>query len=182
MKQFILLLFLSIIIFSCKNNGEEIEPLPVIPTSLDAVMNILKTKNYTATKIATLSPFEMDKENPYNWIDEEKDTMEFAKKFMAEMLSISLKFINDTVVVFMDGKRKIETTYKLDTTIKGEDEKPGIKLRLRYLDSTMSFLGVSEPMFMTPAFQVLGIDEKKLLLQTSYSYNRRKVVVLFKSE
>jgi hypothetical protein len=183
MKQLITLLGLSLIIISCSNNNKETAAtaLPPKPASTDAVLNIIKQKNYTAEKIATLSPFEMDKENPYDWFDEKKDTSSFTKTFLKERLGMQLRFKNDTSVSLIDDNKTTEAIYKLDTIIK-EEEKPGIKLRISYPDSSMSFPGVTEPMIMTYTFNVLGIDEKSLLLETPRSYNNRKVVALLKKE
>jgi hypothetical protein len=183
MKQLIILLGLSLIIISCTNNskGTAAMALPSKPASIDAVLNIIKQKNYKAEKIATLSPFEMDKENPYDWFDEKKDTSSFAKRFLNERLSMKLQFKNDTAVLFIEDNKTIEGTYKLDTII-NEEEKPGIKFRISYPDSSMSFPGVTEPMIMTYTFNVLGIDEKNLMLETPRSYNNRKIAVLLKAE
>ena len=183
MKQLIILPGLSLIFISCTNNSKETAAtaLPSKPASIDAVLSIVKQKKYTAEKIATLSPFEMDKENPYDWFDDKKDTSSFAREFLAERLNMSLKFINDTAVRLMEEGKETTGLYKLDTIII-EEENPGIKLRISYPDSSMSFPGVTSPMIMTYTFNVLGINEKNLLLETPRSYNNRKVAVLLKSE
>jgi len=183
MKSLAWFVSLTIIFFSCSSNDQKITtpslpPKPVLP---DAVLGIIKGKNYTAEKIATLSPFEMDAKNHYDWFDEKKDTSSFTKTFLKERMGMQLRFKNDSAVSLIDDNKTTEATYKLDTIIK-EEEKPGIKLRIRYSDSSMSFPGVTEPMIMTYTFNVLGIDEKRLLLETPRSYNNRKVATLLKAE
>ena len=183
MKQLFVLLCFPVILFSCGNNGEKTEKisLPPKPGTADEVLNTIKGKNYSADKIATLSPFEMDVANPYTWFDELKDTATFTKNFLKENLAMKLQFKNDTAVTLIDDNKKTEAIYKLDTAIKDE-EKPGIKLRISYPDSSLNFFGVTEPMIMTYTFYVQGIDEKKLLLETPRSYNNRKVITLLSSK
>lgn len=183
MKQLFVLLCFPVVLFSCGNNGEKTEKLslPPKPGMVNEVLNIIKEKNYSAVKIATLSPFEMDAANPYTWFDELKDTASFTKDFLKENLAMKLQFKNDTGVALIDDNKKTEAIYKLDTAVRDE-EKSGIKLRISYPDSSMNFPGITEPMIMTYTFYILGINEKELLLETPRSYNNRKVIILFNSK
>ncbi len=183
MKQLFVLLCLPVLIFSCGNSGEKTEKLslPSKPGMADEVLSTIKGKNYSADKIATLSPFEMDAANPYTWFDEQKDTASFTKNFLKENLAMKLQFKNDTAVTLIDDNKKTEAIYKLDTTVM-EEEKPGIKLRISYPDSSVNFFGLTEPMIMTYTFYILGINEKKLLIETPRSYNNRKVIMLLSNK
>lgn len=182
MKQLFTLLFIAFF-FSCNNNSnepkQETTDIPATPAGIEAVAKTVIGKNFTAYKIATLSPFEMDKENPYDWLDDKKDTTAFTRNYVAERMKMKLNFINDSTVQLTDEDKITEGTYKLDT-LSSEDEKPGIKLRISYSDTSMNFPGVTEPMIMTSTYTVLGINNESLLLEMPRSFNNRKIAVLMK--
>ena len=181
MKQ--LLIFLCTALFiSCNSNKTESKQktaTPPTPTGVDAVAQTLKGKNYSVDKVATISNFEMDKDSPYDWMDGKKDTTAFTRKFVAERMKMKMNFTNDTAILFTDEEKTIEALYKLDT-LTGDDEKSGIKLRVSYLDSSITFPSFTEPRLMTYTFPVLGINNESLLLETPRSLNNRKIAVLMK--
>ena len=181
MKQ--LLIFLCTALFiSCNSNKTEskqkTETLPS-PTGIADVAQVLKGKNYSVQQVATISNFEMDKDNPYDWLDGKKDTTAFTRKFVTERMKMKLNFINDTAVLFTDEDKTTESLYKLDTLI-NDEERRGIKLRISYMDSSITFPSFTEPRLMTYTFPVLGINNESLLLETPRSLNNRKIAVLMK--
>jgi len=181
MKQ--LLIFLCTALFiSCNSNKTESKQkteTPPSPTGIADVAQILKGKNYSVLQVATISNLQMDKDNPYDWMDGKKDTTAFTRKFVAERMKLKLNFTNDTAVSFTDEDKVIEAKYKLDTLI-GDDENRGIKLRISYMDSSITFPSFTEPRTMTYTYSVLGINNEGLLLETPRSLNNRKIAVLMK--
>lgn len=176
---FSLLLIATII--SCSNNKPEETAIPAKPASTDAVMQLIKGEKYTTSKVALISPFAMDKENPYEWMDEMSDTTRLFKNYLKDRMTFSLNFINDTAVVMNDDGKMITGTFILDNKTE-EEEKEGVKLRISYADTSMTFPGSSGPMIMTGTYPVAGADEKSLLLELPRTYNNRKVAALLKQE
>jgi hypothetical protein len=167
-----------IILFSChtKTDSHSNSSLPEKPGSVETVQTSLKGKNFKTINADTLSPFEMDKDSPYEWQD--KITDSFTKKNLAEQLSFSLHFLNDTAVtIFNDGQEK-QGTYIADTTTNG-DEQPGVKLRISHMEFGN---GSNDMMKVTYTYPVNGISDKQLLLLTPRNINRRKVVVLMEAK
>jgi hypothetical protein len=180
MKQ-LLCLLCTVLFFSCntsKTKKESVD-IPAAPTGVDAVAQTLKGKNYSVLQVATISNFEMNKDNPYDWMDGKKDTTAFSRNYVTERMKLKLNFVNDTTVSFTDEDKLTEAKYKLDTLI-GDEEKPGIKLRISYLDSSITFPSFTEPRLMTYTYRVLGINNESLLLETPRSFNNRKIAVLMK--
>jgi len=174
--------FMALFFFaSCSNetktqNGVNV---PGAPKDLGTVKTTLVGKNYEMNQAGVLSPFKMDADNPIEWFSTEKDTSRFFKDFLDDVMKTSFAFSNDSVVNFVSGKTSATGKWKLDEE-QGEDEKPGIKLRITYEDTTGSFgFGNStEPMEMTFTYLVSGLGENSLLLELPREYNRRKVVAL----
>ena len=177
MRTIFLLLTITLIAESCGNSAGETVTIPAKPASPDAVKQYVKGKTYKSIKAGTASTFEIDKENPYQWLDEKKDTTKFVRNYLAERLQFTLQFVNDTAVEFTDDNKKTTGVYKFDTET-GEDEKEGVKLRISYVDTSMQFPGASGAATMTYTYPVAGADEKSLLLETPRSFNNRKVVIL----
>jgi len=180
MRTTLIIFLAALFIFSCSEHKPV--SLPAKPGSPGTVKNAIQGKLYKTIKAGTLSPFEMDKKNPYEWTDDMKDTSSMFRNFFADRMKFILHFINDTAVNFMDEGKHIEATYSIDSLIK-EDEKPGVKLRISYEDKDNSFnMGDMGPVRLTYTYIVAGADDKQLLLETPRSYNDRKVIVLMSSE
>jgi len=168
------------IIISCNNTSTTTTSetlatkLPEKPTSIDAVHATLKGKNYKTINAGTISPFEMDKDNPYEWQDKLQDTS--AKKYLSENMEFTLNFTNDTSVTVFDDGEQSQGTYRIDTTAT-EDHPTGMKLKLSY----MSKMFGSEPSLLTFTYLINGISDKQLFLQTPREVNNRKVVVLMEA-
>jgi hypothetical protein len=105
------------------------------------------------------------------------DTSKHFKDYLKERMAFTIEFVNDTAAILNDENKKITGTYKFDNET-SEDEKEGIKLRISYRDSSVSFPGAAGPMIMTYTFAIAGADEKALLMELPRSYNNRKVAVL----
>ncbi|MEI9946511.1 MAG: hypothetical protein WDN26_20100 [Chitinophagaceae bacterium] len=179
--KIVLMALAAAFIVACNSNKDAETSIPPKPSSIEAVKQLVKGKKYRTQKVATVSPFEMDKEKPYEWMDEMKDTSTFFKKHLADRMKFTLNFVNDTAVMMNDEEKIINGTYNLDTKT-GEEEKEGIKLRISYPDSSMNFPGSTGVMIMTATYFVAGADEKSILLETPRSYNNRKVAILLHTE
>ena|SRR5437868_3578394 len=168
--------------WSCNSNPSSADAtaaaskLPAKPGSIETVQAGLKGKNFKTVNAGTMSPFEMDKNNPYEWQDKITDT--FTKKNLADQMSFSLNFLNDTAVtIFDDGKEK-QGAWKVDTITNG-DEPTGVKLRVSHMD--LGF-GSNDSMKVTYTYPISGMNDKQLLLLTSRDINNRKVVVLMEAK
>lgn len=137
------------------------------------MLDEVKGKKYQAEKAGTHSVFENDKE--IEWL-EPKEENKFEKQIADEAKTLRLDFINDTAVIVAAKDKRYNGTYKADDMVK-EDEKPGIKLRVSYIDEEFKF-GDGPAMEVTYTYLVEGISDKNLLLETPGSMNRRKIVVL----
>jgi hypothetical protein len=168
---------LVMFIISCNNTtttsttDSSTVKLPAQPGSMQTVMETLKGKNYKTINAGTVSPFEMDKDNPFEWQD--KITDSFTRNNLKEQMDFRLHFLNDTAVTFFDEGQEKQGSYILDTTTYG-DEAPGIKLRIAHIQLGMG----TDSMKVTYTYPVNGISDKQLFLQTPREINRRKVVVL----
>lgn len=178
-----LLSLLSVILFftACTNDQPGSMYLPAKPVSTETAYQLVKGKTFDTKYVATLSPFAMDNKSPYEWMDEKKDSSKFSRDYLKARMAFSLQFINDSSILIHDDGKTINGTFKMDSEI-FENEKEGLKLRISYPDTSMSFPGMTEPMIMTFAFLIAGVDEKNLLLETPRSYNNRRVAVLMQSK
>jgi hypothetical protein len=171
-KYFFVPVVCIVILYSCiSKTNSDILPQP--PASVKAVLDELKGKKYQAEKAGTHSVFENDKE--IEWLNPKKED-EFEKKIADEAKTLRLDFVNDTAVTVTVKDKTYSGTYKADNEVK-EDEKPGIKLRISYIDEEFKF-GDGPATEVTYTYLVEGISDKNLLLETPGSMNRRKIVVL----
>lgn len=152
------------------------------PTNIAQVANYIKNKHYTVVRTALASPFKMDTLNKYDWDYDDKDTSSFYKNFRNKQLDLSFHFKNDTSVVFrnIEDNKLTDATYTLGITDPTKNEPTGIKLQIRYAGE-LTFGGNTTTSILTQTYVVTGIDEKGLVLETSYTFNERKVVVRLKS-
>jgi hypothetical protein len=181
MRRLFFFLSMTIFFIACKNDQAASIDLLAKPASPDAVYHFVKGKKFDTKHVATLSPFAMDSKDPYEWMDEKKDTSQFSRDYLKERMAFSLHFINDTSITIHDDGKTIDGTYKFDNEI-SDDEKEGVKLRVSYPDSSMSFPGMSGPMIMTATYFIAGADEKNLLLETPRSFNNRRIVVIMQAK
>jgi hypothetical protein len=167
-----------IIICSCNNNSSSettaSSTLPARPGSIESVQASLKGKNFKAVNAGTVSSFEMDKDNPYEWQDRMQDST--AKNYMKERMGFRLNFLNDTAVIVFDDNQEKTGTWKIDTTT--EDGMQGMKLRISVMDFTFG----NEMMPVTYTYVINGISDKQLFLLTPRDFNRRKIVVLMEAK
>jgi hypothetical protein len=161
--------------WSCSSNDEA--ALPSAPASVKAVQAELKGKAYKVVKAGTHSLISTDKE--ITWL-ELKENEKFEKGIVDDSKSTHLNFVNDTAVTVLYKGKKNEGTYKVDD-VTGEDEKPGIKLHISYVDDEFKF-GDGAPMKVTYTYLIEGISSKNLLLETPRTMNDRKIVVLMSKE
>lgn len=149
------------------------DALPVAPASVRAVQDVVKGKKFKAEKAGTRSPFKNDKE--IEWFEPEAED-KFEKEIADDSKTLQFDFMNDTSVTVVFKDKTYNGTYGVDDNT-GEDEKPGIKLRVSYIDEDFKF-GDGPASEVTYTYLVEGISDKSLLLETPRSMNRRKIVVL----
>ena len=183
MKYLFLALASAILFGACTSNTKEV--IPAAPASVTDANKLIKGKKYSTVKLGVLSPFIYDTANPVNWQIQKEDTSKFFRDYAAKQLAFTLIFNNDSVCTYFDtdNDKIINAIYSVDNDAKlgYEEEKPGIKLRIKYADS-LDFGGVKTPAAMTQSFLIQGINDKELLLQTSRSINNRKLVVWMKQQ
>ncbi|MBL7744038.1 MAG: hypothetical protein JNN00_11235 [Chitinophagaceae bacterium] len=147
--------------------------LPGAPASIKAVQDELKGKNYKTEKAGTHSPFKDDK--TIEWL-EPKAGDKFEKGIDDDTRTLQLDFSNDTAVTVTYKDKTYTGTYAVDD-VTGEEDRPGIKLRVSYVDEDLKF-GDGPATKVTYTYIVEGIGDKSLLLETPRSMNNRKIVVL----
>ena len=109
--------------------------------------------------------------------DTKKENNKITKDATAEALDLSLQFINDTAAtVFKKGQSFPATFFIDEVTGEQEDETPGIKLHISFIDPDFSF--GNDLSKITYTYHVLGLDGKKIMLETPRSINRQKLITL----
>ncbi len=171
---------------ACNNAGKSgAVSVPAAPASLQDLAKNINGKNYKTIKLGILSPFAMDSVNPVNWNVEKEDTSQFFRDYAKKQLAFSLSFLKDSSCSFFDAdqQKSIPAKYSLDNDPKlgSDEEKPGIKLRVKYEDS-LDFGGTKTAAKMTLSYLVRGLAEKEIILETGRSYNNRKLVVWMKAD
>jgi hypothetical protein len=168
-----------VIVSSCSSKSGE-TALPAAPSSVKAVKDEVKGKKYKAEKAGTHSVFADDKE--ITWLEMKKDTANQLNKFENQIIgdatSLQLNFTNDTAVTVMMKDKTFNGTYIVNDTTK-EDEKPGIKLRISYVDDEFK-MGDGPASMVTYTYLVEGISEKSILVQSPRSMNNKNIVLLMK--
>jgi hypothetical protein len=181
MKQLFILSVLALVIYSCSNSDKPVSRFPDYPASVTSVKETVKGKSFSVAEVATISPFAMDKENPYDWMDGKKDSSDLTMQFRNDRLQMKLKFLNDTLVSLTDDYKTSEVAYRFDTT-PGPAKKGNMALLLMIPNPSMLIPGTTEPMKMTYTYTIHGADDKRLFLETPRSFNNQKVVVLMKAD
>lgn len=179
MKKFITAFTLIVLLYSCTEKKQSIPP---VAESGEMIQNLIRGKRFKTEKLALLSPFKMDKENPYPWFDEMKDTSSFFKNYEKERMAFSLFFSSDSAATIQDKDKKISGVWKVEND-QDDEGVTGLYIKISYEDDSMNlFPGQTGPAIMTASYKVLGIDEKQIFLETPFGYNRSKVLVLMKAE
>lgn len=181
MKYLIFSLLASLLLISC--NGKKEATIPGPPSSTTAVKEIINGKTFITSRVGTLSAFAngIDKEKPFIWLDDEKESDKFTKDYETERKKFQLVFVNDTTIRITDDGKTWDAVYKLDDAVQ-EDEKPGIRLRISYEDKegSMGFPGTTTPMMLTSSYLVAGIGENEMIVEAPRKFNNRPVILWLK--
>ncbi len=175
-SPFIIVTFL---IISCGN--KKTTSLPPAPADVNSVVTAIKGKNYKATQLGLISILISDKNNPYEWFDEMKDTTAFFMNYEKQQMKFAIHFINDTVAEVIQDTLVNKAIWKIDNDPKSS-ETPGIFMRLSIEKEEAIVPGQTAIYTNTYSYKVLGLDDKKLFLETPNMYNNRKLAVLMKAE
>lgn len=179
MRLFTIVALLVFFIISCGN--KKTASLPPAPANTDSVVKKINGKKYNTTQLALISTLMSDKNNPYQWFDEIKDTTAFFKNFEKQKLKFMLNFMNDSTVEVSDEAEVNKGRWKIDDQPKS-DETAGIFLRLTMEKDEQLIPGQVGKSTITFSYKVLGIDDKQLFLETPNMFNSRKMATLLKSE
>ena len=168
MRSFTIVALLSFFVIGCGN--KKTASLPPAPANTDAVTRTIKGKKYKAAELALISTLISDKNNPYEWFDDVKDTTRFFRNYEQQKMKLIIQFINDSTAEVTDEAGVNKAKWAIDNQPKSQ-ETAGIFLRLGMEKSTNTF-----------SYKVLGIDDKQLFLETPNMFNSRKMAVLMKAE
>jgi hypothetical protein len=155
--------------------------LPAAPASTDAIVKTVKGKKYKTTDLALISNLAADKNDPYEWFDDMKDTTAYFKKNEEQKKKLEINFVNDTTAEITDMAGTNKATWKIDDQPKGE-ETAGKFLRLTMEKDETLIPGQTGKPMITFSYKVLGMDDKQLFLETPSMYNMRKVAALMKTQ
>jgi hypothetical protein len=178
MRAFAIIVILPVLMISCGN--KKTASLPPPPSSIDSVASMITGKTYKAAELALISTLISDKNNPYEWFDEIKDTTPFFRNYEMQKLKFAIYFMNDTIAELTDEAATNKATWKLDDQPKS-DETAGIFLRFTMEKDEQTLPGQSTRSTITFSYKVLGIDEQQLFLQTPNVLNMRKTAVVMKT-
>ena len=176
-----ILLFVIIILLVTGCNNKKTENLPPAPSTNDAVATAITGKKFKVTELALISTLISDKNNPYEWFDEIKDTTPFFRNYEKQKKKLTIHFINDTAVQVTEDTVTNQASWKIVDQPKN-DETPGKFLRLLMDRGEPLFPGQTGRSTITFSYKVLGIDDSQLFLETPSIFNGRKVAVLMKRE
>lgn len=167
--------FLAAVLFAgCGDPGTK--ALPPAPASVAQTLAWLQGRTLTVQKAGFYGSLTVNDNTEINWIDTSAQAEPLIKETMRELGSWSLKLGADSAVVVNNKGASYQGRYKVDDQPQ-EEEKPGIRLRVTYVDPTFSF-GGSEPMEVTYTYMIKGIDAKELLLELPREINRKKLLGL----
>jgi len=179
MRSILLFVIVTLLMISCRN--KKIASLPSAPANTDTVIKTIKGKKYKATQLALISNLNSDKNNPYKWFDEIKDTTPYFRNYEKQKMKLEINFINDISAEIKDEAGINSATWKIDSQPKSE-ETVGIFLRLSMEKQETLIPGQISSSTITFSYNVLGIDDKQLFLQTPNMFNSKKIAVLMKTE
>jgi hypothetical protein len=165
---------------ACNNATVKVD-LPPAPAQLDSVKKIVTGKKYKTEKLAQISNLVSDKNDPYEWFEEMKDTTAFFRNYRDQRMKFGVQFINDTSITVTDQSGTTNGTWSIDDQ-PGKDDTPGIFLRVTVMSEEKLFPGQTGLSTLTSSYKVIGINDKQLFLQTPNMFNMRKIAVLMKPE
>lgn len=172
------LLLFSVTIFFLSCSQAEKETLPPAPSSVEAVSKVLMNKNFKVNKTGQYGMVLSNEPADIEWIDTTGKADNLTNRLINELGNWQLTFLNDTACTVISKGKEYIATWSVDNQHE-EDQKPGIRLRLNYVDPEFSF--GNEPSAVTYSYVVLGMDEKRLLLELPRELNRRKLISLLQS-
>lgn len=161
--------------------GKRSIELPPAPAGKEAVKKELNGKKFKTEKLALISTLAGDRNNPYEWFEDIKDTSLFFRKYRDDRMKFSLQFINDSTALAKDASGDNQGSWKVDDTAP-EGEKPGLFARFSFTKDEALFPGQTGPSVVTYTYRVLGISQSQLFLETPNMFNNRKLAVLMKVE
>lgn len=191
-KNYAVALLATVMLLSCTENKKE-ESLPAKPKDVNSVQTLIKGKKYTTKKLGFYDIIIVDGEKGVKWIDVAEKQKQLTKnpddnftktelEPIEEELKFGVQFVNDTVATVFVRDTNFAATYVVNDVVGQYDEvKEGIKIRLTYTDPSFSF-GGGEPMEMTVTYVVIGADDKRLLVQTPRTIDRKPLISLLKAE
>ena len=168
MRSFTIVALLTFFVIGCGNKKKD--SLPPAPPNIDAVTKTIKGKKYKAAELALISTLISDKNDPYEWFDNVKDTTRFFRNYEQQKMKLVIQFLNDSTAEVTDEAGVNKAKWSIDDQPKSQ-ETAGIFLRLAMEKTTNTF-----------SYKILGIDDKQLFLETPNMFNSRKMAVLMKAE
>ena len=140
----------------------------------------IKGKKYTASQLALISTLISDKNNPYEWFDEIKDTTPFFRNYEKQKMKFAIHFLNDTVAEVIEDTLINKASWRMDNDPKS-DETQGVFLRLSMEREESVYPGQTGKSTITFSYKVLAIDDKQLFLETPNMFKGRKLAILMKT-
>lgn len=167
-------LLAGMLLIACNDQG--MKALPPAPASAAQTLAWLQGRTLTVQKTGFYGPLTVNDKTEINWIDTAVQAEPMIKETVRELGNWSMRLGSDSTIVVNSKGATYNGHYKVDDQPE-EGEKPGIRLRVTYVDPTFSF-GGSEPMAITFTYLVKGIDAKELLLELPREINRQKLLAL----
>lgn len=167
---FVFILFAS----GCSSPADK---APAAPSGIKAVQDFIKGKKLAVKKLGFYDNLTVNGETEVKWLDLANEKDKTTKGAVESEMGLALQFVNDTAVIILKEGKTYSGTYAVDDAVnESGDENPGLKLRITYPDPEFSFDGTAGE--VTYTYAVLGIDDKRIMLQTPRSINRQKLISL----
>ena len=152
------------------------EPAPAAPVNEKAVQDFVNGKKLVVKSLGFYDNHTVNGFKEVKWIDAKTEKDQTTKDATEEEMGLVLQFKNDTVVIVTKKGKSFAGTYSAvnKTNDLNEGEQPGIKLNVTFADPDFGF--GNSPMNVTYTYPVLGLDAKRIMLETPRSINRQKLI------
>ncbi|MBK8611030.1 MAG: hypothetical protein IPL84_14090 [Chitinophagaceae bacterium] len=176
-KEIIIYFLIPVIIFSTPGCSAKTEQVPAAPANAKAVQDFINGKKLAVKQIGFFGLITVNGTKDVEWLDLAKEKDEITTKAAGEEMGLVLQFINDTAVTIVKKGKQYTGTYTIDDKAgEAENEQPGIKLKISYADPDFGFGGT--PMDVTYTYPVIGLDAKRIMLETPRTINRQKLITI----
>jgi hypothetical protein len=167
---------ISFVVASCNSEPKTESALPA-PANAKQLQDFVKGKKLAVKKVGFYGMLTVNNVREVKWLDVAAEKESMMKESAEKEMALSIQFVNDTAIKVIKEGKTYDGTYAVSDKQNNEGEKePTFKLNLTYVDPEFSFGG--EASKVTYSYPVIGLDDKKIMLETPRTVNRQKLIAL----